>query len=275
MTAGRRSAGGPMDRHATLSGHVAAVLRRRIVRGDIPDGDTLPRQEDLQAEFGVSHPTVRESLRMLEAEGLVTVRRGMHGGAVVHSPKAQSAAFGLGLILEAEHTRLDDLARAMTIIEPEAAALCATRSDRDTVLVPELQSIQASNEAALDDPMAFSERSRAFHDVIARECGNSTLRLLLGTLESLWTLQMLEWTSQAVQRDEFATLPQRRLALQHHHRLLEAIAAGDPSTAREVARTHLDETVAFWLPEPETPLVEVSTHDPIAFATHGRTAPTT
>lgn len=263
----RRPAGpAPMDRHATLSGHVAAVLRRRIVRGEIPDGAVLPRQEDIQAEFGVSHPTVREALRMLEAEGLITVRRGMRGGAVVHGPKAQSAAFSVGLILESEHTTLDDVARAMVIIEPEAAALCAGRDDRAAVIVPQLEEIHADNEAALDDPIRFSTSSRAFHDVVAQQCGNNTLRLLLGTLESLWTVQMLQWTTTAVQGDEFATPAQRERALRQHRQLIDAISHGDAVAARDLARSHLEEAVTFWIGATEPLLVEVSAHDPLAFA---------
>ena len=59
--------------------HVAAVLRRMIVGGELPDGVKLPRQQDLLAQFGVSTPSLREALSVLEAEGLVTVQGGTGG----------------------------------------------------------------------------------------------------------------------------------------------------------------------------------------------------
>ena len=61
---------------------VAGELRDRILAG----ADRLPTQDQLVTEFGVSYPSVREALRILETEGLVTVRRGSVGGAEVHRP---------------------------------------------------------------------------------------------------------------------------------------------------------------------------------------------
>ena len=65
---------------------VAAELRSRILVGDGPHDYRLPTQEQLVKEFGVSYPSIREAIRILETEGLVTVRRGNVGGAEVHRP---------------------------------------------------------------------------------------------------------------------------------------------------------------------------------------------
>lgn len=70
---------------------VAAALRDRILAGGIGDGSTLPKQDELVAEFGVSYPSVREALRILETEGFITVRRGNRGGATVHAPDIGTA----------------------------------------------------------------------------------------------------------------------------------------------------------------------------------------
>ena len=80
---------------------VAASLRERILAASDGDGYRLPTQEQLVADFGVSYPSVREALRILETEGLVTVRRGKVGGAEVHRPDESSAAYHLGLVLQA------------------------------------------------------------------------------------------------------------------------------------------------------------------------------
>ena len=87
---------------------VAADLRERIlaVRSSI----ALPTQDQLVREFGVSYPSVREALRILETEGLVTVRRGSIGGAEVHRPDQSSAAYHLGLVLQGAGVTLGDLA---------------------------------------------------------------------------------------------------------------------------------------------------------------------
>jgi len=80
-------------RQPRLAEMVASALRDEILSGSLTEGDTLPRQEDLLADFQVSPPAVREALRILETEGLVSVRRGNVGGAVVHVPSARGVAW--------------------------------------------------------------------------------------------------------------------------------------------------------------------------------------
>src|SRR3546814_21144854 len=58
---------------------VARQIRNAIIRGELVDGDTLPAESHLIAEFEVSRPTIREAVRILESEGLVTVARGARG----------------------------------------------------------------------------------------------------------------------------------------------------------------------------------------------------
>ena len=82
---------------------VAAELRNRILT---EDNYRLPIQEQLVKDFGVSYPSIREALRILETEGLVTVRRGSVGGADVHRPDEFSAAYHLGLSLQAARVTL-------------------------------------------------------------------------------------------------------------------------------------------------------------------------
>jgi hypothetical protein len=89
---------------------VAADLRRQIVAGKLGDGTFLPRQIDLLAIYEVSRPSLREALRVLESEGLISVRRGKLGGAVVHRPSLHMVAQTLGLVLDC--------------LEPSRAAMC-------------------------------------------------------------------------------------------------------------------------------------------------------
>ena len=104
---------------------VADELRRQIVDGELADGDLLPPQAVLVERFNVSLVSLREALRILETEGLVSVRRGNQGGAVVHAPTKASAAYMLGLVLQSEHVLLSDLGTALRDLEPTCAALAA------------------------------------------------------------------------------------------------------------------------------------------------------
>ena len=71
----------PARRRFGPAADVAEQLRSRILAGRFADGDVLPKIDDLSDEFGASRPAVREAFLMLEAEGLVTVKRGNVGGA--------------------------------------------------------------------------------------------------------------------------------------------------------------------------------------------------
>src|SRR5260221_1083150 len=104
---------------------VAAKIRRQIVSGDLPEGTALPPEAELVARYGVSRPTLREAFRILESELLVTVRRGVKGGAVVHTPSLEVAARSAQALLQYRGATLADLHQARILLEPPAAALLA------------------------------------------------------------------------------------------------------------------------------------------------------
>src|ERR1051325_7943592 len=100
---------------------IADELLSQIIRGVLPEGASLPSEASLMEQFGVSRPTLREAFRVLEAESLITVRRGAHGGARVSAPDADVAARFAGLILEYRGATLGDIYRAAAVIEPPCA----------------------------------------------------------------------------------------------------------------------------------------------------------
>ena len=96
---------------------VASEFRERILSGELADGCLLRTQEDLLEQYQASAPSVREELRILESEGLATVRRGNVGATVVHVPGEDSAVYMLGLVLQARKVGLADVAAALQLID--------------------------------------------------------------------------------------------------------------------------------------------------------------
>ncbi|BBU21948.1 FadR/GntR family transcriptional regulator [Mycobacterium xenopi] len=221
---------------------VADELRRQIIDGELADGDLLPRQEVLVEQFNVSLVSLREALRILETEGLVSVRRGNRGGAVVHAPAKTSAAYMLGLLLQSEYVGVADLGAALRELEPACAALAAQRPDRADTLVPELKQINDAMAAHLDDGRQFTEIGRQFHDALVRGCGNKTIIAVVGTLETLWTSHEQQWADESAARGTYPSLANRRAVLNTHIKLTEMIEAGDVDRARRIAARHLADT---------------------------------
>jgi GntR family transcriptional repressor for pyruvate dehydrogenase complex len=219
---------------------VADLLRQRILDGELADGDLLPKQEELLTEFGVSRPSVREALRILEAEGLVSVRRGKFGGSVVHRPHAANAAYTLGLVLRAGKVPVEDVSAALHMIEPVCASLCASRSDRHETVVPRLRAVHEAARGCIDDAREFTIVSRRFHEELVACCGNQTLILVIGSLESVWSAHAAAWAEQHLVHDEFPDRDYRQHGLDDHELLLRLIERGESEAVSREARRHLE-----------------------------------
>lgn len=237
-TLGTRPAARSPMHHPSLAELVAASLRERVVGGEMSDGDELPKLEDLVDEFGVSKPTLREALRILESEGIVTVRRGKYGGAVVHVPRAQNAAYSLGLVLRADGVTLGDVGIALQRLEPACAALCAEREDRATTVMPRLEAAHAlAVEALEDDGEVFIQRAGQFHAELVATCGNATMMLVAGALEAIWLTNAHARARSADSRP--LTQAERRQAIAVHAKILEQIARGDAEAVYRLTYRHV------------------------------------
>jgi DNA-binding FadR family transcriptional regulator len=104
---------------------VASHVRRRIVLGELTEGDALPSESALMEEFEISRPTLREAFRILESEGLITVRRGARGGARVQEPSSDVVARYAGLVLQHRGATVADVLNARVIVEAPAARMLA------------------------------------------------------------------------------------------------------------------------------------------------------
>lgn len=241
-----------------MAEQVAAALRERILAADLGTGSMLPKQDELVAEFGVSYPSVREALRILETEGLITIRRGNVGGAEVHAPDASTAGYALGLALQAMRVKISDLGEALASMEPLTVARCARRADRAEKVVPVLRALLAAAEEHLEDGVEFTIVSRRFHDALMSFNDNATEQLVLRSLTSLWSVQEERWAEVAMESGRYPSLEDRRKVLRAHSRITDAIEDGDHETAERVARTHLEATQHYFRPEMKDEVVDAA-----------------
>jgi GntR family transcriptional regulator, transcriptional repressor for pyruvate dehydrogenase complex len=219
---------------------VASQLRRRIVTGELTEGDALPSEAVLMTQFGVSRPTLREAFRILEAESLIVVRRGAGGGGRVQLPSDEVAARYAALVLEHRRTTVHDVWEARSLFEaPAAGVLAVNRSDAD------IAALRAALEAhdLLEDPADIVRAHNEFHSLVVRLAGNDTLSLfnvmLAGIIErSSWRQVQADLGSATHDRIERGTL-------RSHHDLVEQIVARDAAAAEATWRRHLTAGSAY------------------------------
>lgn len=235
---------------------VAAELRTRILASD--DGYRLPTQDQLVKDFGVSYPSIREALRILETEGLVTVRRGNVGGAEVHRPDETSAAYHLGLALQGARVTLGDLAASLRMLEPICAAECARRADRAEVVVPALTANIEESAALVGDGVAFTHTARGFHDLVVSFTPTATVRYVVSTLVTLWSAQEEAWAEALTRRGEYPSEAEAEEAVRTHRRIADEIAAGRSTKAEQLYRVHLAATQALVLERFDDGIVNAS-----------------
>jgi DNA-binding FadR family transcriptional regulator len=209
---------------------VAGHLRRQIVRGELSEGDALPPESTLMTQFGISRPTLREAFRILESEGLITVRRGAHGGARVQVPSDDVAARYAGLVLQYRGATLSDVFEARAIVEAPAARMVAARRDRATA-VKRLEAHLAEQELAPADSVVAVD----FHRILVELTGNQTLILLTSMLEYISAAAGQKLLSEpGIDREV-------RRGQKSHLKLIELIRAGKAAEAETYWRQHLTE----------------------------------
>ena len=143
---------------------VASRLREDILSGRLKEGDVLPSQESLFSEFGVSPPALREAIHILETDGLISVRRGNVGGAVVHLPSAERTAHMISMVLQSRSATPADVSGALLHLEPICAGMCAARDDRMTEVVPYLEAEIELQTEQFDDLSRYVPNARRFHE---------------------------------------------------------------------------------------------------------------
>jgi GntR family transcriptional regulator, transcriptional repressor for pyruvate dehydrogenase complex len=232
-------------RQPRLAEIVAASLRDDILTGRLKEGDLLPRQEHLFREFRVSLPAVREAMRILETEGLISVRRGNVGGAVVHLPTPERTAQMISMVLQSRGTTPDDVSEALLYLEPVCARLCAARPDRDTEVVPALRAVVEAQQARFDDVANWNANARRFHETLVATCGNETMIVVIGSLEAIWSAHessVWDEAQEGSEDDSPMASKARRAALRAHEKLLAAIEAGNEERAAAISASHLTAT---------------------------------
>jgi DNA-binding FadR family transcriptional regulator len=216
----------------------AAAVRRRIVRGELKADDALPPESELMKQFGISRPTLREALRILESEGLIFVRRGAHGGARVKAPSPETAIEYVSLLLEFDQTSIEDVLKAQAVLEVGAVRELATKVPIGAIA--RLEEIVAEEGDALGDIDRFNAATARFHTRLPELSGSKTIALMGHMLSKIIIKHGLVVAS--VQRRERSTskIPAwQRKSHEVHKQVIELIKQMDAKQAADLWAAHL------------------------------------
>jgi DNA-binding FadR family transcriptional regulator len=235
---------------------IADELRSLIIAGELSEGESLGHEPDLVERFGVSRPSLREGLRILEAEGLITVVRGVMGGVVVHEPDERMTARTAALVLQARNVPLADVYDARTFIEPTAVRVVATSRGRKAAAM-ELRKLVDEQERVIDDPEQFGLANAVFHQRLVALAGNQTLSIVAEMLHEIVARAVTEVSQSDSGRDSVAT---RRRGIRSQRRLLDLIEAGEGGEAEEHWRSHMTVVGKVLLGQEATTVIDLLNH---------------
>jgi DNA-binding FadR family transcriptional regulator len=207
---------------------VADAILERILDRTLPHGQRLPPEAELAEQFGVNRGTLREALRDLESQGLLTRQRGSKR-MVVTQPKASQLADGLQRAFAIQGITALEVWEALRVLEPplaEAAALARTDAD-----VAALQAVVAQYRQDHEEAGHAVQHVGTFFRTVAAASRNRVLALAQEPL-----VRLLEPTLALV----IDRVPQARKRIEDAERqVAEAIIAGDTARAQAWMGKHV------------------------------------
>lgn len=213
---------------------VAQRLVTEIAERNLAPGTPLPPERDMLARYGVSRGSLREALRFLEMQGVITIRSGPGGGPVVNAPASKHLASVLAIHMQLEHTRFGDVLEARLLLEPVLAARAAER------ITPEgLAALKATNERMrelIGDMRAFLAENERFHVQIAEASGNHVFALVISSLN---------WIFDATPIGVSYSQETMVSICEAHDAVLTAIASGDPNLAIAAMTMHISDMTKY------------------------------
>jgi GntR family transcriptional regulator, transcriptional repressor for pyruvate dehydrogenase complex len=209
---------------------LADALRARIMTGELTPGQKLPIEPELSAQYGVSRSTVREALRVLASQNLVTTTRGVSGGSFVAHPNAEQISgyleASLRLLAQADNLTIGQVAEARDLLEVPAAGLAAVR--RSDSQLEELR--KTLFDAGSVTPTEAIELNKEFHSVLMRSTGSPLVEVLIQPVFEVIYDHVVGYDAPA---QFWAQLNG------DHDRIFDAIADRDAVRAQEETRVHL------------------------------------
>jgi GntR family transcriptional regulator, transcriptional repressor for pyruvate dehydrogenase complex len=208
-------------RLAKASDVIVTALRDRILYDRLPVGSPLPGENELMEQFGLGRVTVRESLRLLERDGIIEIRRGPMGGVYTGSPDVMRLSEVFTVLLAMRDTRVREFVEFRWLVEPEAARLAALNATEEQ---------RAALQHAIRNEGKYFGQTVDVHAMIAEASGNSVLALSFQAIHDSFVHQ---------HRDSFVRPVDVEGTRKAHAKIVSHIVEGRADEAEAAMRKHL------------------------------------
>lgn len=211
---------------------IVDTIMKMIAEGKVQYGDRLYNEQELVNMLGISRPTLREALRVLEFLGVATVVP--HRGISINRPSHQGGYLPLLYILSFEKTTGRELFELRQALQMEMAAQAATTRTQEDLkaLKTLLGQMQAQKDGAAE---VFSQLDDAFHQKLLEASGNRLVCKLMDTISPMLRNQLTEHIRNL-------SLEHRAQTIAEHRRIVECLESSDGAAARQAMYDHLAES---------------------------------
>lgn len=217
-----------------ISEVIVDQIRMLIRRGELVTGARLPSERDLCTKFGVSRVTVREALRVLEANGLIEIKVGAHGGAFVTVPTSERVGVGITDLLVLSRLSAVEVTEARQLMDLGIIPIVCERATAADIA--DLSAHCSAAQAACDRGEYTVEMSAEFHVRLARATHNGAISMLVQSFR--------ESVLMSLERAKEVAPGMGKEGIDEHIALVEAIRDRDPVRAHKIMTEHLNRTLA-------------------------------
>jgi GntR family transcriptional repressor for pyruvate dehydrogenase complex len=211
----------------------AMLIAQRIVQDAMRDrrkpGDLLAPERSMVEKYGAGRGTVREALRLLEVQGVISLRPGPHGGPVLRTPDGSHLASTVVLLMQLQGAPFRAIVEVRSALEPMISSLAAERISAECL--DDLRGTIDQMRREMDDQDSFLDANKRFHDVIARSSGNPLFGYMIESL-----LGIMDGTALGVDYP----VRHRGAILLAHEEILGALESGDAAASAELMRRHIE-----------------------------------
>ncbi|QFT85804.1 HTH-type transcriptional regulator LutR [Halomonas sp. THAF12] len=222
-------------RRQKLAELISDDIKRWIATEGLTEGDRLPNEKTLMELYGCAKGTVREALKILEVEGLIALKTGPGGGAILRTPSMEPASRMLRNFLHFRSLDGHQVYQLRRLLEVEMAVSVVGRLNEEALTrLEDNMSACECHQLGEEDQRRQRFLELEFHNLLARACPNPLLAFMCRFLNDMLRDLVVVKKAYLPERKQFDEANHR-----YHRELVEAFRAEDVERVRRLMDEHM------------------------------------